>query len=80
MSHFVCQHALLTCGPCSVTQQTQVQFLVVPAEFSGLLGGLNREGNICPRQCVNGTRRSAHTLSLQLSVFVVSTCWRSELG
>ena len=45
-----------------------------------LLGGLNREGNSCPRRCVYGTRPVSAHPRVQLSIYDVNASWRSELG
>ena len=64
----------------AVTRQTQVQVPVVTSSFFGLLGGLNREGNSCPRHASMALALSAHTPRVQLSVYHVSASWHSKLG
>ena len=46
----------------------------------GLLGGLSRERNSCPRQCVYGTCPVSAHPRVQFGVYRVSASWRSELG
>lgn len=45
----------------AVTWQTQAQVSTVTSSYSGLVGRLNREGNICYCECMYGIRPvSAH--------------------
>ena len=53
---------------------------VVTSWIFRLLGGLNWEGISVLANASMALALSVHTPRVQLSVYIVSTCWRSELG